>query len=177
VPVVSDGRRGWDTVVGVWREALARSGSAEVIPDPATPDAVSAAEGRLGITMPAVLREFYSVADGLPVLGGDVYGVRGCAELAWFRDTEAELVEIWDEINRDGGYLTGDLDLLRAGLAVSKAGDEYRLLLVPTQSREAASADEWQLYQQSNDGNGVTPSDSLIEDLLHMVGRYYGVQA
>jgi cell wall assembly regulator SMI1 len=166
---------GWDAVVRVWREALVRAGREEAIPAPATMEAARRAETRLGVRLPSVLLDLYSVADGLPTLGGDVYGVRGCAELMWFREAEAELVAIWDEINRDGGYLTDDLALMRKGLAVSKDGDEYRLLLVPTERINIANPGDWRLYRHSNGGSGVTVCESLVETLLDIVGLYFDV--
>jgi hypothetical protein len=72
--------------------------------------------------------------------------------------------------------LTEDLELMRAGLAVSKGGDEYRLFFVPTSSTNSASRDDWQLYRQSNGGDGVTPQGSLIEHLLYMIKLYYNVE-
>jgi cell wall assembly regulator SMI1 len=155
----------WDAVIRAWREALGTKDDA-AIAGPATCEAIAAVEGRLGIALPAELRDLYSMADGLPALHGDMYGVRSCAELVWFRDAEPELIAIWEEINSDGGFLTEYLELMRAGLAVSKGGDEYRLFFVPTSPTNSASRDDWQLYRQSNDGDGVTPQGSLIEHLL-----------
>jgi len=165
--VIESEEPGWADVVDTWRHVVAATTHVS-IPGPATSRAVSDAETRLGIAMPKVLSDLYSVADGLPSLGGDVYGVRGSAELAWFRDAEADLIEIWDEINRDGGFLSDGLELMRTGLAVSKDGDEYRLLLVPT----GTDADDWQLYRHSNGGDPVTPYPSLSANLLDMARAY-----
>lgn len=72
------------------------------IPEPATVEAIRDAETRSGITIPTILRQLYLVADGLPCLGGNVFGIRNCSELAWFPQVEAELIDIWDGINQDG---------------------------------------------------------------------------
>jgi cell wall assembly regulator SMI1 len=77
----------WDAVIGAWRQALGTNDDAAMA-GPDTREAIAAVEGRLGITLPAELRDLYSMADGLPDLRGDMYGVRGCAELVWFRDAE-----------------------------------------------------------------------------------------
>jgi hypothetical protein len=47
---------------------------------------------------------------------------------------------------------------------------------VPTSSTNSASRDDWQLYRQSNGGDGVTPQGSLIEHLLYMIKLYYNVE-
>jgi hypothetical protein len=62
---------------------------------------------------------------------------------------------------------------MQSALAVSIAGDEYRLFLVPTSC--SPSSDDWQLHHHSNDGEGVTPRDSLPGELLHMLSVYFKV--
>lgn len=163
----------WDAVVQAWRDVVGRPGRDAVIPGPAAAEAIAAAEARLGITMPVTLRSLYSIADGLPDLGLDMYGVRGCAELAWFRDAEPEFIAIWEEIDEEG-YLAEIIELMRAGLAVSKGGDEYRLFFAPA---SATGGDGWELYQQSNGSNAVTGLQSLTKHLFGMVNVYFSPQA
>jgi cell wall assembly regulator SMI1 len=168
--MVSSQESEWDELIRVWHAVLARTSGADV-PPPASAEEIRAAESRLGVTLPADLTDLYSRADGLPALGGDVYGVRGCAELMWFRDAEAQLIEIWADIDKDDGYLAPYLDLMRAGLAISKDGDEYRLLFVPSTGGDAGG---WQLYQQSNGGDGVVAKPgSIAGRLLEMVNLYF----
>ncbi|MBV2363570.1 SMI1/KNR4 family protein [Streptomonospora nanhaiensis] len=57
--------------------------------EPATEEAVAAAEDRLGVRLPPSLRAFLKASDGWLGVGGWVSEVYPCAELDWMRDTES----------------------------------------------------------------------------------------
>lgn len=61
------------------------------------------------------------------------------------------------------------------GLAVSNAGDEYRLLAVPTGLADWTGPQDWTLYRQSNGGDGVTPQAPLADHLQSMLDLYYAI--
>ncbi|MFC3997089.1 SMI1/KNR4 family protein [Nocardiopsis sediminis] len=57
--------------------------------EPATEEAVAAAERRLGVRFPPSLRGFLLTSDGWLGVGGWVDRVYGCAEIGWMRESAA----------------------------------------------------------------------------------------
>jgi hypothetical protein len=67
--------------------------------EPATEEALTAAEHRLGLRLPPSLRAFFLTSDGWLGVGGWVERIHSCAELRPLRDTDhgAHLIELYGE--------------------------------------------------------------------------------
>lgn len=104
---------GWKPFLEVFSEAIvAKEDSSEVkqmmettgwLGYPAASEyEIAAAEERLGRRLPPSFREFLKVSNGWPILEGSVtMRLRPVSELAWFREEEAEYVQIWTEDTTD----------------------------------------------------------------------------
>ncbi|MCO5997695.1 SMI1/KNR4 family protein [Actinoallomurus rhizosphaericola] len=67
--------------------------------EPATEEAVAAAEQRLGVRFPPSYRSFLLTSDGWDEAGRWIGPVESCDEVAWLRDTDwgEEFIEIYSE--------------------------------------------------------------------------------
>ncbi|MFK0172530.1 SMI1/KNR4 family protein [Streptomyces sp. NPDC090306] len=89
--------------------------------EPATEEAVRAAEQRLGVRLPPSYRAFLLASDGFDGLGGWVDAASGCADVAWLRDTGtgASLVDLYAD--------TDYAELFGRALAVAEGEDLWLL--------------------------------------------------
>jgi hypothetical protein len=67
--------------------------------DPATQEAVMAAEQRLGVRFPPTYRSFLLATDGWDNAGGWVGHVYSCASISWLRDTDwgREFIDLYSD--------------------------------------------------------------------------------
>jgi hypothetical protein len=145
-----------------WRALLERLG---VEPnDGASQDELRAAEDRIGAALPPDYRAFLETTNGLDGLADWVTRLRPAAELAWLRDEDPELIEIWAEAAGD--------DSLAGTLVVSDEEDGARVLLNPG----VVGADgEWEAWFFAHWVPGAEPYPSfrsLVEELRARQVRY-----
>jgi hypothetical protein len=115
------------------------------------------AEARLDTSLPPDYRAFLRATNGLDGLADWVTRLRPAGELAWLRDEDPELIEIWAE--------AADDDSLHRTLVLSDEEDGARVLLNP-----AAVADdgEWEAWFFAHWVPGAEPYPSfrsLVEEL------------
>ena len=108
--------------------------------EPATEEAVAAAEQRLGVRFPPSFRSFLLTTDGWDGVGGWVGLVYGCEDISWLRDTDwgKEFIDIYSE-DSDGNdeYVT----LFQRSLEITNGEDFW--FLDPT---ETGPDGEWAGY-------------------------------
>jgi hypothetical protein len=93
---------------------------------PASAEEISAAEARLGVSLPPSLREFLAVTNGWRDAGEFIYRLAGAAEVGWLRDMDSFWIsdlQIFEE--------SGENDMLRRALQVSLEGDCAVMFLDP----------------------------------------------
>jgi hypothetical protein len=143
------------------REWIASAKPRELEPDtvrdgwlgyaPATPDAVAAAEARLGVRLPPSYRDFLLTTDGWRHAGIFVSQMRGTSSLSWLRDVESFWAEHWDEFyapedDDDDDYSDEGPESrnpFRPALLISLEADSGILFLNPEDVNEAG---EWAAY-------------------------------
>ncbi|MEU6035544.1 SMI1/KNR4 family protein [Actinomadura sp. NPDC047616] len=109
--------------------------------DPAPPEAVVAAEERLGTRLPPSYREFLLTTDGWRNAGIFVWRMRGTSDLGWVRDLEPYWQD-WDEPVEEEEADGGDGPISR-GLLISLETDAGILYLDPGDVDENG---EWAAY-------------------------------
>lgn len=129
-----------DELVQAGLTATAEAGSSDVAQ-------VEALERRLGVRLPPTYREFLAICGGLPVTGALTEGLRPAERVGWFRDLEAEWVQIWRETALDPEVPGPAVELMNRALLVSEPGDQA-LLLDPDEIEPATG--EWACYTFSN---------------------------
>jgi hypothetical protein len=138
-----------------WGELLEQFG---IEPKPgASEEEMRAAEARLGTSLPPDYRAFLRATNGLDGLADWVTRLRPAGELAWLRDEDPELIDVWAEAAGD--------DSLDRTLVLSDEEDGARVLLNP-----AAVADdgEWEAWFFAHWVPGAEPYPSfraLVEEL------------
>jgi hypothetical protein len=107
--------------------------------EPATEEAVLAAEQRLGIQFPPSFRSFLLTSDGWSGVRGWIDLVWPCEDISWMRDTYTggDLIEVYTEESDGNEYLA----LFQRSLEV--AGGEDCWFLDPT---ETGPDGEWAAY-------------------------------
>lgn len=108
--------------------------------EPATEEAVVAAEQRLGVEFPPSFRSFLLTTDGWDGVGGWVSLVYGCADISWLRDTGwgEEFIEIYsDESDGNDEYVT----LFQRSLEITNGEDFWFL-----DPAETGPDGEWAAY-------------------------------
>jgi hypothetical protein len=113
--------------------------STEFMRGAAAPEAMGAAEERLGLALPASYRGFLTVSNGLERYRFPGVAILPVEQLAWLRDAEPDLIEAYTS--------DGDLDDLAQKLGQSlligqHPRDSDRLLLVPADDATA----EWECW-------------------------------
>jgi hypothetical protein len=143
----------WTPWLTRWSEEWLRSADpaqldAEVLRDrwlgfaPATPEAVAAAETRIGRPLPPSYREFLLTTDGWRNAGCFVWRMRDTTNLGWLRDIEP----FWEEWENIGAEDTPDPDAgnrFSRGLLISWEADAGVLFLDPG---DVDDAGEWAAY-------------------------------
>ncbi|MET8949953.1 SMI1/KNR4 family protein [Streptomyces sp. NPDC004393] len=81
--------------------------------EPASEEAVLAAEERLGVRLPPTYRNFLLTSNGWSGIGGlDLLEVD---EIGWFPDLDPQLLEAWSELD----FFADDLEILKRCLLIS----------------------------------------------------------
>lgn len=116
---------------------------------PATPEAVEAAEERLGMRLPPSYREFLLTTDGWREAGCFVWRMRDTSNLGWVRDLESYWQE-WEEPYEEEPYgedddagPDGEGGPISRGLLISLETDSGILFLDPGDVDETG---EWAAY-------------------------------
>jgi hypothetical protein len=120
--------------------------------EPCSDAEITAAEIRLGRSLPPSFRNFYLVSNGWSEAGRYGEAVWRVHQVDWLRVIENDLIEAWDGVLEDD-----EIEMLRAtlliGYADGGAGD-YWLLTPP----ESGDESEWTAYQWSaGAGEGPAP--------------------
>lgn len=151
----------WRPWLSRWsREWISTAESGELEPEvardgwlgypPAPPDAVAAAEARLGVRLPPSYREFLLTTDGWRHAGMFVWRMRDTSSVGWLADIESFWAEGWDEFDapepdEDGDQVPAARNPFVKGLMVSLEADSGVLFLDPEDVDEAG---EWAAYSQ-----------------------------
>ncbi|MCP2342573.1 SMI1/KNR4 family protein [Actinomadura rupiterrae] len=106
---------------------------------PASPEAVEAAEERIGMRLPPSYRDFLLTTDGWRDAGIFVWRMSDTSALGWVRDLVSYWTE-WDGITEDGEAETGPVT---RGLLISSEADAGILFLDPGDIDENG---EWAAY-------------------------------
>ncbi len=115
---------------------------------PATPDAVAAAETRLGVRLPSSYREFLLATDGWRHAGMFVSRMCDTSSAGWLRDIEPFWAETWDEFyapyrDEDDDQDPAARNPFSKGLMVSLEADSGVLFLDPEDMDQTG---EWAAY-------------------------------
>ncbi|WP_067477878.1 SMI1/KNR4 family protein [Actinomadura hibisca] len=142
----------WEPWLRRWSEEWVRSSEPdELDPDvlcdrwlgfaPAAPEAVAAAEARLGVVLPPSYREFLLTTDGWRDAGMFVWRMRDTGNLAWLRDVEPYWEE-WEDLGYENATPSGENRFTR-GLMISLETDAGVLFLDPG---DVDDQGEWAAY-------------------------------
>ncbi|GFE17935.1 hypothetical protein Sgleb_59820 [Streptomyces glebosus] len=141
---------------------------------PATPDEVTAAEARLGRTLPPSLREFLLATNGWRDAGCFIYRLAGTSELAWLAETEDSS---WIEAYSDTEFADEDEgeepegEILARSLRLSLEGDAAVMLLDPKDIDERG---EWAGYWLASwSGMGPERFDSFYDLMYDQYSRFH----
>jgi hypothetical protein len=139
-PTLVYGRLSWLALLGTLQTVLQNVGEAGLIQrPPASGTAITAAEARLDVALPARYRDFLRASNGLvsynDAVGVEVYAVE---QIVWLRDVMPELAGYYEE--------TPDLaeGLSKALLIGAHQGMEQMLLLVPPAGQNSTA--EWECW-------------------------------
>jgi hypothetical protein len=112
---------------------------------PATPDAIAAAETRLGVRLPPSYRDFLLTTDGWRDAGMFVSQMRDTSSVGWLADIESFWAEGWDEFYApDGGEDDPEArNPFSRGLMISLEADAGVLFLDP---EDVDGVGEWAAY-------------------------------
>lgn len=115
---------------------------------PATPDAIAAAEARLGARLPPSYRDFLLTTDGWRHAGMFVPRMRDTSSVGWLRDIEPFWAEGWDEFyaaepDEDDDGAPESRNPFSKGLMVSLDADAGVLFLDP---EDVDGTGEWAAY-------------------------------
>ena len=149
----------WKPWLTRWtREWISTTEAAELDPEtaregwlgcaPATPNAVAAAEARLGVRLPPSYREFLLTTDGWRHAGMFVWRMRDTSSVGWLADIESFWAEGWDEFwaperDEDDDQDPAARNPFSKALMVSLEADAGVLFLDPEDVDEAG---EWAAY-------------------------------
>lgn len=132
---------------------------------PASPDAISALEGRLGLTLPPSLRTFLEVTDGWRDAGHFVYRLGGTAEIGFLRDMDAMWIDAYAQPYLDGDDETPAIGrMMRRSVQISLDGDACVLFLDPEDVNQDG---EWAAYELAS-WSGMGPEHHpSFHDLMY----------
>ncbi|MFG2196855.1 SMI1/KNR4 family protein [Streptomyces sp. NPDC048639] len=126
--------------------------------EPASEEAVLAAEDRLGVRLPPTYRNFLLTSDGWNSIGGlDLLKVD---EIGWFSDLEPQLLEAWSSAGLE--FFADDLKILKRCLLISidDGGSGGNWLLHADSARENG---EWTAYEWwPGEGGDLEENDSFV---------------
>ncbi len=108
----------------------------------AAPAAIEAAQKRLGAVFPPSYRAFLEASDGMDAMGfwGLPGRLWGTTEVAWLREQDPELIEIWTDGN-------DDMAPMQNALAVSESGDACLIFLCPDWRTDGS---EWECWKHAS---------------------------
>ncbi|MEU6132783.1 SMI1/KNR4 family protein [Saccharopolyspora sp. NPDC047091] len=95
--------------------------------EPATEDAVQAAEERLGCALPPSFRNFLLVSDGWSESGDELHGLFRLDGVGRFEDLRAELMDAWADLD----FFADELAVLRRSLLIADHEDGVYWVLSP----------------------------------------------
>jgi hypothetical protein len=125
---------------------------------PASSDAITTVEQRLGVSLPPTYRNFLLTTDGFSTISY-ACDLLPAARIGWFRSLEAELLGAWSTPDMD--FFAAQADILRRCLLISDddGGAGHYLLLDPGDSTPAG---EWRAYEWwPGDGEDPEPYDNF----------------
>lgn len=126
--------------------------------EPASEDAILAAEERLGVRLPPSYRNFLLASDGWSEIASSLYDLLKVKEIGWFRDVEPEM---WDAWSHDEG-ITEQLN--RSIILSGPADGDYWLL----DASKIGPDGEWTAYWWwAGDGEDPHPYDSFAALVVH----------
>ncbi|MFD9892549.1 SMI1/KNR4 family protein [Amycolatopsis sp. NPDC059027] len=120
--------------------------------EPATEDAIAAAERRLGIRLPPSYRNFLLVSNGWHTISYAV-DLLDLTEIGWFADLEPRLMEAWS----DSGAYDDWIEVLKRSVLISNddGGSGHYLFL---HADSVADNGEWTAYEWwPGDGDDPEP--------------------
>ena len=145
---------------------------------PATEAQITAAEKRLGKTLPPSYREFLTITNGWRVMSNFIDDVWSADKIIWLRDFDPQLIELWGEMDDEGETYIDDVKYahMKSTLVISDWGDAAILLLNP----EVINADgEWEAWFFANWNPGAQPFPSFgallenqCESFLELEGEH-----
>jgi hypothetical protein len=140
----------WRSWLTRWSDEWVRSADTEPDPEvertrwlgfePATEQAVAAAEARIGMRLPPSYREFLLTTDGWRDAGIFVWRMRDTSDIGWLRDLAPHWDDSWAELCEDDQR---EGTCLSRGLLISREADAGILFLDPG---DVDASGEWAAY-------------------------------
>ena len=138
-----------------WRAYLATALPGWTGREPATEDAIAAAEQRLGVRLPPSYRSFLLVSNGGENLDGPdddsspLFSLLPVEEIVRFQDDMSELIDAWDHLDEDQPELRS---AMRASILIADGGDGAYWYLDPSETEDW----EWRAWRWGA-GDGLEP--------------------
>ncbi|XVQ15164.1 SMI1/KNR4 family protein [Spirillospora sp. CA-255316] len=137
---------------------------------PAEPEAIAAAEARLGLALPASFREFLLVTDGWRYAGTFIWRLGGASEIGWMRDMAAH----WIGACAEYFEALGTPNILERALQVSLDGDAAVLFLDPG---DVGPDGEWAAYFHASwTGDGPRRHPSFHALMRHLYADFHALR-
>jgi hypothetical protein len=147
-----------------WREFLTGPGTEWPGPQPASEDAVRAAERRLGVPLPPSYRNFLLVSDGWNDIPTNAGTLRRVDAIGWYPEVDPGMFTAWFGPDALGSGLELEAELRRSVLISTDSvqGDVWVL-----SAKHIGADGEWRAYEWfAGDDGSLVPHDSFGALLL-----------